>query len=292
MRSALRSIVAAALLFAVAAPAAQAQSTPSGIRYAYDMYYPTFYSWEVSYETDYIAYYSNSMLLNDVLAFQPGVWGSTRMQSTCSGSVCVTTLPDYSSYYSYPTDIALDPLTTVYPIGERDGISMAAAELEMVDTDYKGFGGWAEYSAFVVEGWDSYLDPSIIGSYSFGWSPYTNPPVNYYGFGGTWSGFMVGADVSNNWTRGNAIMGNADIHFDTYSGYPSVDVAFTNVRNLEQATLLASMYWYDIPTYSGSFSRGYDGNSIQGRFYGPRHEEVGGVFERNQILGAFGATKN
>ena len=30
---------------------------------------------------------------------------------------------------------------------------------------------------------------------------------------------------------------------------------------------------------------------ISGQFYGPNHEEVGGVFERNMIVGAFGAKR-
>ena len=28
-------------------------------------------------------------------------------------------------------------------------------------------------------------------------------------------------------------------------------------------------------------------NGLDGRFYGPNHEEAGGVFERNQIAGGF-----
>ena len=34
-----------------------------------------------------------------------------------------------------------------------------------------------------------------------------------------------------------------------------------------------------------------DGRDIRGSFYGPSHEEVGGVFDRNLITGAFGAKR-
>jgi hypothetical protein len=51
------------------------------------------------------------------------------------------------------------------------------------------------------------------------------------------------------------------------------------------------MNWQDIPLASGSFQSGSGRNQISGQFYGPNHEEVGGVFERNQVIGAFGAKR-
>lgn len=37
--------------------------------------------------------------------------------------------------------------------------------------------------------------------------------------------------------------------------------------------------------------RGSGPDHIEGRFYGPNHEETGGVFERNNIASAFGAIR-
>ena len=51
------------------------------------------------------------------------------------------------------------------------------------------------------------------------------------------------------------------------------------------------MAWDNLPVRNGAFRAGTDSNSIQGRFYGSRHQEVGGVFERNRISGSFGATR-
>ena len=50
------------------------------------------------------------------------------------------------------------------------------------------------------------------------------------------------------------------------------------------------MTWENLPVRNGRFGEGFDDPTIEGRFYGPNHEEVGGIFERNQIIGAFGAT--
>ena len=42
----------------------------------------------------------------------------------------------------------------------------------------------------------------------------------------------------------------------------------------------------------GAFGhRGGAGDRSQGRFFGPKQEEVGGVFERAGIAGAFGAKR-
>ena len=48
------------------------------------------------------------------------------------------------------------------------------------------------------------------------------------------------------------------------------------------------MTWDGLAVTNGTFGTGSQGDSIQGRFYGPNHEEVGGIFERDHIIGAFG----
>lgn len=53
----------------------------------------------------------------------------------------------------------------------------------------------------------------------------------------------------------------------------------------------APMTWDDVPVLGGRFSDGTGSNSLEGTFYGDNHEEVGGIFERNQIIGAFGASR-
>lgn len=95
----------------------------------------------------------------------------------------------------------------------------------------------------------------------------------------TWSGEMVGLDANNQVVRGEAAI--------SLTGFrdPSVDVRL-------EPRLHPVMEWYGLPVQSGRFSNerttsGY----IRGEFYGPNAEEVGGVFERNRIIGAFGARR-
>ena len=52
------------------------------------------------------------------------------------------------------------------------------------------------------------------------------------------------------------------------------------------AVTFAPLHCSDIPIRNGSFSA--DDGSMQRRFYGAQHHEVGGVFARNGWLGAFG----
>ena len=73
---------------------------------------------------------------------------------------------------------------------------------------------------------------------------------------------------------------------------PDVDIRFYQyLMTLIQATLVTTCSWDDITVTGGAFAIGSGMNQIQGEFYGPNHEEVGGVFERNDVVGAFGAQR-
>ncbi len=95
----------------------------------------------------------------------------------------------------------------------------------------------------------------------------------------TWNGEMVALDSNNRLVRGDASLTIADFN------NPSVDVRLApNARPV--------MTWANIPVRSGGFSRRTSSTHyIKGEFYGPRAEEAGGVFERNQLIGAFGARR-
>ena len=129
-------------------------------------------------------------------------------------------------------------------------------------------------------------DGGTLESFSIGNATGTNPKTG----SGTWTGSMVGVDVSNSSTRGNEIQGDARITIDDFLT-PAVDVLFSNVFDLWDDTSRNDMRWRNLSLTNGSFGSGSGGNKINGKFYGPNHEEVGGVFERNRIVGAFGAKR-
>lgn len=126
---------------------------------------------------------------------------------------------------------------------------------------------------------------NIIHSYSVGVPAGTNPVSG----SASWTGVMVGADRSptdrRDATVGNFIRGDATLTVDF--AQTNVDVVFDNIMDLETERVLLDMEWTDIPMTDGAFETG----TIQGRFYGEDHEEVGGIFERDLILGAFGAKR-
>ena len=135
----------------------------------------------------------------------------------------------------------------------------------------------------------------------------------------TWTGVMTGVDVkrskpgTTHW-----VLGDAKIDIDDLSD-PDVDVAFTGIRDLASGAAGSDMTWSNLTLTTGGFSDGefsihdYNGGvvveptldgspsepsqtetqeeTIRGMFYGPSHQEVGGVFDRDGLTGAFGAKR-
>jgi len=132
------------------------------------------------------------------------------------------------------------------------------------------------------------LDDSVFAvvddtvAVSFGALPGTNPIETG---GAVWKGAVVGMD-----TRiGERIKGDAVIEIDDFVR-PDVDVALTGIEDA-RGRARANLRWEDIPVTQGSFEARDMFGSIEGRFYGSGHREVGGIFERGHMMGAFGATR-
>ena len=162
-----------------------------------------------------------------------------------------------------------------------------------VTTDVLGYGGWLEHTLFAVmgevtRGEDGMVAGGQIDSLVFGSPTATNPTSG----SGLWTGVMVGVDVSDTDALGNAIQGEAEITIRDFLN-PTVDVGFSNVFDLAAGTSRLDMSWQDIPLTSGEFHLSEANNDwIDGYFYGPNHEEVGGIFNRNLIRGAYGAKRH
>ena len=133
------------------------------------------------------------------------------------------------------------------------------------------------------------------------------------GDGASWSGIMTGVTDGSPGDGGAFVHGDADL---TVTGLAardtvSVDVAFTNITREGDGTALADMVWRGLPLQGRSFGtddvrfheagRGYfrrtsfgaqAEGSLFGHVYGPNGEEVGGLFHRDSIAGAFAAKRN
>ena len=73
------------------------------------------------------------------------------------------------------------------------------------------------------------------------------------------------------------------VDFDTRD----VDVAFTGIAERGAGRAIVPMRSEGLAMADGAVR----GTGIEGRFYGSAHQEAGGVFDHNSILGAFGARR-
>ena len=153
-------------------------------------------------------------------------------------------------------------------------LDVAALADRMLRGDDAGvYGRWLDDSVFAT------VDDAV--AVSFGASPGTNPTEIG---GGTWRGALVGIDTRT----GQRIEGDAAIMIDDFAR-PDVDVALTGIMGTG-GRARADLRWNDIPLANGAF-RSDTAGSIEGRFYGTDHREVGGIFERDRLSGAFGASR-
>ena len=264
---------------------------------------PGFSSDELAAGVETIASNANTLALSDVVYFVDivGLPSSSRLYTQCVRDRCVETEPITGETSEVPIDdLRADdgPIGTLSPtpIGERHGVRVA--HIRATDRQetgeaisITGYGGWMEHGSFLVSG--GTIEGGDLGgarfasSQSFGVSPNTVPDV-----AASWSGIVAGVDMSETDTAGNLVQGHARLELEFPHGEPVVDVAFTGLHDLETEAAWAPLYWEDLAVTADGFTDDVsDDDYIDGRFYGPGHEEASGVFERGGLLGAFGATK-
>lgn len=169
---------------------------------------------------------------------------------------------------------------TFQQIHGHSDVPLAIGFRDTGSASYLEYGGWLEHSMF-------YLTVSDLGSgfhadaYSLGVATGTNPVSG----SATWTGSVVGVDT-HVIERGRAFGGKAEINVDFVDA--DVDVAFTYFTfHSEVNNWRPDMIWNDLPLNDGEFGS----ETIHGIFYGPNHEEVGGVFRRDGLVGSFGGAR-
>lgn len=157
-----------------------------------------------------------------------------------------------------------------------------------------GFGGWLRGGFYAVTQLARPLGPPDSGSSAvvamvLGAASATNPGAG----SGRWTGSMVGVDrTTGTGTLGNLVRGEAEIGISDFLN-PSVSVTFSNIIDVTTNETKENIRWNSIPLADGAFEmEAADGSRIEGEFFGAAHEEVGGLFERYGLFGAFGATQS
>lgn len=231
----------------------------------------------------------------------PGVSVESTLESDCEGQSCTimerltgvsdtVTLEDIQD--THTSDIenlrqAGQLILTRNGVPVYGGpVSFALGEGSTVSAT--ALGGWMVHNFFLAV-WGNYSDPNIPSTdfgtgLSLGNATGSHPDVD-----ATYNGVMLGVITAEGSTQGNGVEGDAMFDFRVANpGGAQVDVSFTNITNEETGGTLSDIVWSAIQVQAdGTFKTG----NIHGIFYGPAHEEVGGTFNKDNVAGAFGASR-
>lgn len=180
--------------------------------------------------------------------------------------------------------------------GTQGGISLAehrrtSSGSSTYSEEQLKLGGWQDYSFFFLHNW-RYVQSGVtirVGSVSTAYSVGSANATNPLQGSATWRGAMIGVETDGDYELPQKIQGNARLTIDDFS-QPAVNVSFTEIVNKGTGRSLDDMTWDDLALTNGSFL-GFHSGRIYGQFYGPNHEEVGGIFTRDNVRGAFGAAR-
>ena len=246
----------------------------------------------------------DTVLISDFLRYKLGgeEIEMDRAGTDCYDGLCVTsdgerilfTLPEHITFtgiHHSGTD-GYEGL-----IVNRNGIMLRDLSIgEKVLPDYVGFatdrtitgwGGWGDYVAFDTLYYDYIRDggPQRITWAQVGGYRSEGNPV---GDSMTWKGGATAIDRTDI-TEDRVLRGNAAVNLKYSERLEGTLLALsiTNLTDVESGKGYGGFGWQNIPLRDGGFENRY----LRGQFFGPNHEEVGGTFERDMIVGSFGARR-
>ncbi|MCY4038882.1 MAG: hypothetical protein OXF09_05440, partial [Hyphomicrobiales bacterium] len=148
--------------------------------------------------------------------------------------------------------------------------------------EYQSYGGWLTNSAFSVDmltiDYGSREDSILVGL-SYGDNTGSRPTVT-----ASYNGAMIGINKND----GGVVQGGVTIDVSVTSN--SANISFDGIVNINNGNTVGQMLWSVPINTDGTFSS-TTGGDIDGAFFGANHVEVGGTFNRDRIIGSFGARK-
>ena len=235
---------------------------------------------------------SDTLMVSDVLVVE-GTPSLTEYECITETNTCTrTSVPLFE-----PPDtlqelvpVTANPDVERSDIRKYNGIDVAeyssTATRDGVEWTTSHLGAWLDYSAFETSIARAIKPDNVnaMAAYSLSFGQ-RNDTAPQGGNNVTWEGIMLGH------TRGqdavHALQGEATIYFQLDA--MTVDVSLSNITIVESGAERPPIPFSDIPVSNGAFTNRTATAHIAGRFYGPAHEEVGGVFTHPTALGAFGA---
>ncbi len=169
----------------------------------------------------------------------------------------------------------------------KNGITILEETWLSTNLEYslRTYGAWMEYAAFGVTKYTIIDEPDEFSFYGrLGWAggtrTGTRPSAD-----ATWKGLMVGTPREGTY-RGNILQGDALLVYDLSN--TNLDVTFSDIKDLtrEKDYETPRVFFEDVPVEEDGR---YGADGISGDFAGPNHEETAGVFDKDGIVGAYGA---
>ena len=212
------------------------------------------------------------------------------LRARCGGRQCTLTEP--GSGYSdtiYLSDFEIVDGPT-QPLGSQYGVTAMSLKTRYMGSDFASLGAWMDHSAFTVQNERTSMEETTVSvRYALAGGDLTGSPPQG---SATWLGIMTGTPTTGS-GKGDRLVGTAALNLDLRHGL-FLDVGFSGIKNIDRgaAHTTETVIFADVPIGGrGTFEAGLSGNRIQGGFYGPGHAEAAGVFERSNIVGAFGAKR-
>ena len=238
-----------------------------------------------------IASGSNAFLMGDHLGYSGADDAVERVGVRCLDDTCAAAFTGF-----FQSSEASVESTGLELLGSRRGVRLVVEKASTDNVDVHVYGGWLDHSLFATESVllksDLFPDQgaTVALSYSFGFSTGENPGAA--AGSARWQGLMIGREMRASPGRGQTIRGDADVTVEFGASAVTADVEFTDIANTETGERRDDMAWRGMAVEDGSFARrNAPDDTISARFYGPDEEEVGGVFERDGVAGAFGGKR-
>ena len=198
--------------------------------------------------------------------------------SSCSASACTVIFQGERATIDLLDIDPNAPDVTVTGQQTRNGVQTGRATARD-RLNFDTFGVWGTYNtgtplrgSTTLQGVDvQFAFPVSLGMVS-GSNPVSGSAI--------WTGAMAGVRIGSSSLEAEVI-GDAEMTADLAAA--SLDLAFTNIADTSGVSS-NDIRWQGVSMQNGSFN---GSGGLQGRFYGPNHEEAGGVFERDGIAGAF-----
>ena len=203
----------------------------------------------------------------------------SRVEASCNGTLCTVLFQGESETIDLRNVDPDSPDLTITSEQSRNGVRIGRATASGDSLNFHTLGVWGDHNtgaplvgSTTIQGVGiRFAMPVSLGDGS-GSNPLTGSA--------TWTGAMTGVKVGSS-SLGAEVTGDAALTADL--GAATLDLAFTNIAEWGSGVRSADIRWQGVPMQDGAFQS----TGLDGRFYGPGHEEAGGVFERNGIAGAF-----